>query len=473
MTPTSTALPARSKHASVWGSFFITNLHCSSCVSHVEALLKDVPDILEVSVSLIERRVKIAINTDTLHGIDQRSSTVQEVYGHAAHVLEHFGGFEVQKVGLDGVAGDRLDNIVDGSQGNIRDQGKGKVRWRWNESVSNDCESRFEKHLAHCATCRETINNAHSSSDDVETVPRTGGTQLVRSAFSIQGMTCASCSGAINHELSAVQGVKQVDISVLGNSGTVTHEEFVLSQTIVEIIEDMGYEAELVSSEPRQDERKSILSDWSTLTDGISGSGPVVHKTILQVEGMTCASCAGTIERALEVLPGIRSVNVDLLGHKVTVIHSSEINSQTIQEIITESGYPATISPSTATTPSGAKETKKEQYDNMRSVSIRIQGIFCHNCVDRITTFLQEIRVTFQWSTSGSNIVKVGYRPHEPWTIRDLLRGIDRLAPEFTSEIVKPVDLTMRSREIQRKELRHLFLNLLAVFVIAIPTFIM
>ena len=38
------------------------------------------------------------------------------------------------------------------------------------------------------------------------------------------------------------------------------------------------------------------------------------------VEGMSCASCVGRVERALKALPGARDVAVNLATHRATLV---------------------------------------------------------------------------------------------------------------------------------------------------------
>ena len=44
-------------------------------------------------------------------------------------------------------------------------------------------------------------------------------------------------------------------------------------------------------------------------------------KVVLSVMGMSCAACAGSIEKAIKRLPGIREAVVDVLNHKAQVLY--------------------------------------------------------------------------------------------------------------------------------------------------------
>jgi copper chaperone len=65
-------------------------------------------------------------------------------------------------------------------------------------------------------------------------------------------------------------------------------------------------------------------------------------KTVLSVEGMTCASCIRHIDRALRQLEGVTLVDVDMRGQKVTVRHDEiETPLADVVEALAEAGYPA------------------------------------------------------------------------------------------------------------------------------------
>jgi copper chaperone len=57
-----------------------------------------------------------------------------------------------------------------------------------------------------------------------------------------------------------------------------------------------------------------------------------VQKTILTVEGMSCNHCKAAVKKALKKIEGVEEVNVDLVGKKVSVIHTPEITTEKLAE---------------------------------------------------------------------------------------------------------------------------------------------
>ncbi len=64
-------------------------------------------------------------------------------------------------------------------------------------------------------------------------------------------------------------------------------------------------------------------------------------KTVLLVEGMTCASCAGAIEKRLKKVEGVRSVDIAIKAGKVTVTskENAAIDPAKAKSAIEEAGY--------------------------------------------------------------------------------------------------------------------------------------
>jgi heavy metal translocating P-type ATPase len=92
-------------------------------------------------------------------------------------------------------------------------------------------------------------------------------------------MSCASCSGRVERALRALPGVTDAAVNLATRRAEVTGE--VAPAAVIAAIEAAGY------SVP---------------------AAPVV----LRIEGMTCASCVGRVERALQAVPGVTAATVNL-----------------------------------------------------------------------------------------------------------------------------------------------------------------
>ncbi|ASR42986.1 copper-translocating P-type ATPase [Xanthomonas citri pv. mangiferaeindicae] len=104
----------------------------------------------------------------------------------------------------------------------------------------------------------------------------------------ITGMTCASCVGRVEKALAKVPGVARVSVNLASERAQVVPAGPVDRAALVQAVERVGYAVPA-----------------ATLT--------------LAIEGMTCASCVGRVEKALAAVPGVESAAVNLATERATV----------------------------------------------------------------------------------------------------------------------------------------------------------
>ena len=69
---------------------------------------------------------------------------------------------------------------------------------------------------------------------------------MIRKKFSVSGMTCSSCSAHVEHDVSLVEGVNHVEVSLMTNSMIVEYdEERVDENKIIKAVENGGYSASI------------------------------------------------------------------------------------------------------------------------------------------------------------------------------------------------------------------------------------
>ena len=62
-------------------------------------------------------------------------------------------------------------------------------------------------------------------------------------------------------------------------------------------------------------------------------------KTVLNVEGMSCAHCVQHAKEALEAVAGVKSANVNLKEKSATVEHADEVTLAALTAAVEEAGY--------------------------------------------------------------------------------------------------------------------------------------
>jgi len=64
-------------------------------------------------------------------------------------------------------------------------------------------------------------------------------------------------------------------------------------------------------------------------------------KTVLQIEGMSCAHCVQHVKEALEAVKGVSSAAVSLKEKTATVEHEAEADLAALKAAVAEAGFGA------------------------------------------------------------------------------------------------------------------------------------
>ena len=188
----------------------------------------------------------------------------------------------------------------------------------------------------------------------------------------VGGMSCSSCSNSITTEVKKIDGVDSVSVSLLTEEATVKHAPSVTTEELVEKIEDLGFDANFMSSAGNPTSASSATPSYASAI-----------KTIVQVGGMTCSSCSNTITNSLLQIPGVDSANVSLLTEEATIVHDSYIDPSTLCETIEDLGFDANLISSV---------TEKEPVPVMKyKTELTISGMTCTSCVKSITNELEKL----------------------------------------------------------------------------------
>jgi len=153
---------------------------------------------------------------------------------------------------------------------------------------------------------------------------------LQRAEISIQGMTCAACSGTVERSLRKQAGVSEVSVSLLRERATVTFDAHAVSADhLCSEVECIGFDAALMGCEPLVD---------APMCTSIPLAKPALRQAEIGIQGMTCAACSGAVEKALGVQDGVREVNVALLRERASILFdpavvSAEVLCSTIEDI--------------------------------------------------------------------------------------------------------------------------------------------
>lgn len=91
-------------------------------------------------------------------------------------------------------------------------------------------------------------------------------------------------------------------------------------------------------------------------------------RIVIDVEGMTCASCVGRVERALQAVPGVKTAAVNLATERAEII-GPDLDRSALVKAIEDAGYDVPTRP----------------------VDIVIEGMTCASCVARVERALKTV----------------------------------------------------------------------------------
>ena len=110
-------------------------------------------------------------------------------------------------------------------------------------------------------------------------------------SLSIEGMSCASCADNVEEALTQISGVTRADVNLATDRADVAvNPDGPPVHDLIRTVEDRGY-------------------------------GVRTTETTLTVQGMSCASCATSVESAVESLSGVTEASVNLATDRATVRH--------------------------------------------------------------------------------------------------------------------------------------------------------
>ena len=127
-----------------------------------------------------------------------------------------------------------------------------------------------------------------------------------RLSLPVEGMTCAICAGRVERALKRVPGVTEAVVNLAAERAEVTG-----------------------AASPVE------------LAAAIRAAGYAVPEAerVLGIEGMTCASCAGRVERALAKVPGVLSVSVNLAAERATLRLLAGTEDAALAAALAKAGY--------------------------------------------------------------------------------------------------------------------------------------
>ena len=178
------------------------------------------------------------------------------------------------------------------------------------------------------STAQDANDTAPPPSEDPERRATEGArtpSATLDATFAVSGMTCASCSSIIEKVTGKTPGIVRSSVNLATERLAVTYDPAVIDEAgIKAVVDGLGYGA--------------------TPMNTAGGSATTGGRVTLALIGMTCASCAAVIEKALLKLDGVTSATVNLAANTGTIEFDPALVG--VDEIITavrDEGYDAAV----------------------------------------------------------------------------------------------------------------------------------
>jgi len=144
-------------------------------------------------------------------------------------------------------------------------------------------------------------------------------------SFVVEGMTCASCVGAVERAILNVEGVTTASVNLLARRAEVSFKSPTKPRDVLDSIEAVGFSAELLRMDDvRTQEHES-------------------YSAVIAVKGMSCASCTGTVERVALAVAGVKTASVSLLHHRAEITFDRPTKAEDVIHAIGDSGFEAEL----------------------------------------------------------------------------------------------------------------------------------
>jgi len=169
--------------------------------------------------------------------------------------------------------------------------------------------------------------------------------------LSILGISDSSCKNAIEKAVMQLPGVEKASVNSAKKKLYITHDRNLTSiRTISKTIEDVGYKVGEISP---------------------------LREIVIPIGGMTCTSCAATVERSISKVPGVAEVSINLITEKALIRYdASKVRISQIRASIDYAGYQAKKTENQVKNEQKETETRTLLYKLIVSVTFTIPLLY-------------------------------------------------------------------------------------------------
>ncbi|KAK6611985.1 heavy metal translocating P-type ATPase [Botrytis cinerea] len=216
---------------------------------------------------------------------------------------------------------------------------------------------------------------------------------MATTTVKVGGMTCGACTSAVESGFDGVDGIGNVSVSLVMERAVIIHDpERITAEKIQEIIEDRGFDAEVLATDlpsPMFDRDEYIDDTGDNSDHDESNSAPITTTT----------------RGGFKDIPGVKTFSISLLSERAVVEHDTQIlTAEQIAEIIEDRGFGATIVESnTATPPARTRKSRRDsssKKEKVATTTIAIEGMTCGACTSAVEGGFKDLDGLVQFNVS-------------------------------------------------------------------------
>lgn len=178
----------------------------------------------------------------------------------------------------------------------------------------------------------------------------------------------------------------------------------------------------------------------------ISNSSAVFRET-LSIQGMTCASCVGRVEKALKKVDGVEQANVNLATEQAVVESTVPLDRAALVKAVERAGYDVVVA---------------------APIELSIDGMTCASCVARVEKALKKV--------PGVQQANVNLATEQAWVEADTTVSADKLIQAIRKagyDAQLQTTTTTEQADQKASEQQQLKRDLIISLVLAIPVFVL
>ena len=244
---------------------------------------------------------------------------------------------------------------------------------------------------------------------------------MEKKSLKITGMTCAACSTSIEKVTRKMVGVESSVVNMITEELNITYDENLMDiEKIKQKIEKIGF---------------GVIN-------------PSLVQESYNVEGMTCAACASSIERVVGKMTGVESVSVNIADNSVSISYDKDKTSyETIEQKVVKIGFAL--------------------KQDLKQASYNVEGITCAACAVNIEKILGKMNGVSNIAVNAtSNLLTFEY-DSEKVKIADVKAKLAKLDFILTSTEDVVTEANTSDDEVKFNKRR-----LILTAALAIPVFI-